>query len=151
MFTAHHLCFKVIGQGHNSEKVAVHRYCSPRTQFYLFWYLVVVVSTNAVDCLDRLFSEMTCYVLRVCIFFSLVDTIWSVNCSRSCLCRTSHCHGYAPSSASAPLCMPARLHGTLYLRTYFLCFLENDSMCTFIIWILVFADHLEDSCNALML
>jgi len=34
--------------------------------------------------------------------------------------QTFHCHGYVPSSASAPSPTPAHLHGTLYLRTYVL-------------------------------
>jgi len=36
------------------------------------------------------------------------------------LCRrwTSYCHGYAPSSVSAPSHMPARLRGILYPRTW---------------------------------
>jgi len=34
--------------------------------------------------------------------------------------QTAHCHGYVPSSVSAPSCTPARLRGILYLRTYVL-------------------------------
>jgi len=31
--------------------------------YVVFCFLVLVVSTRAVDCLERLVSEMTCYVL----------------------------------------------------------------------------------------
>ena len=45
--------------------------------------------------------------------------------------RISVCRSYAPSLASMPSHMPARLHGTHYRRTYVLSlildFLENDS------------------------
>jgi len=63
--------------------------------------------------------------------------------------RTSHCHGYAPSSASAPSRTPARLRGTVYPRTYVLSLIlhglfRRQLKTHFSAWRLISVDDVND-------